>query len=94
MNNLPVEQVEVWDTENSELVVWGTTDRDLAVATATNFYETNGAYDSMPNDLREIISESKVIYCSPELLNEELWAEDKISKEYVEGWVPVMIGNL
>lgn len=89
--------VHVWDTENEQLVAWGTHDINLIIPKAERYYrEELGLGDQEMTEMglyeRNLSKDGQFVWADPRLYHEEVWERNLISKEKQgHDWVPVFI---
>lgn len=81
-------EVQVWETEDGDIVVWGSHSL-TAVRNAVVSADLDGRI--VLEDRLDIAPDIRRYFAAPELLDEEIWGWDNISSEYVEGWVPFTV---
>lgn len=97
MSNLPADEIQVWDTGEDLLVVWGTHDIKLASELATTYYNDYVGIEYIPEGIQDIVQKGNLVWCEPSLIDldeDTPWPEEKIMKERREGWVTVLIATL
>lgn len=87
---MPNEQVQAWDNEYGDVVVWGTHDPVEAEAAFARYCEEVGAeYDE---DTKPDFQYHQAHWAHPAAIDieGEPWPRSFVSDEPREGWVPVM----
>lgn len=75
------------------LIVWGTHDVETATKKSIAFYNDFVGIEYIPEGIEDFVKKATPRWCDPELIEIEddvPWPDEKISKEYVEGWVPML----
>lgn len=87
--------IEVWETENAVLVIWGTHKAIAAYDAARSFYMEDSEVPSglLAEILSTVSSDRGLIYADPAVLDleDEVWPKHFTSLYPIAGWVPVMI---
>ncbi|MHA7144210.1 hypothetical protein ACX80U_05770 [Arthrobacter sp. TmT3-37] len=70
-----VPAIEAWETEDGNIVVWGTHDPKIAEATSSAFWEQSG----------------HPAWAHPSLRTEEEWSKDLRGTSEQPGWTPYLV---
>lgn len=88
-------KIEVWETEDAMLVVWGTHDPHRAYGAALDWYTENS---EVPHGLASMILDVTVTgfgenWANPGVrdLEEAAWPSKMWSRTPVEGWTPYLV---
>lgn len=85
-------EIQVWETEDPTLVVWGTHDIDEILVAAKKFYTE--MYELVLEVDAEELQEGGFYYWGdPNLPDEEEWPKDSYSDEETEGRIPFFLYN-
>lgn len=75
--------IEVWVTDNSEAVAWGTHD---TVAASWALLADLSTFAQCHNAMK--------MWSEPENRTKEDWEDGSYGSEFVEGWVPFLVADL
>lgn len=89
---------QAWETEDADLVIWGTHDTALAIEAATRYYvdDVGLTVEQMAEDDQtpdaELMSEARLLWGHPGLPNEEgSWSKGVSETSTIKGYVPFMV---
>lgn len=84
--------IQVWETEDALLVIWGTHDANVAYGVSVDWYEANS---EVPDDMAVQLLDVRAYWANPAVLDidESPWPEHMLSRTPVDGWTPYMLAE-
>lgn len=90
-SGIDIPAIEAWDTENGEIVVWGTHD-PVEAKVAFDHYEEVNQIDIDGENPPIYFDEADKYWGDPRLRHqEENWGKESWSSEPVKGWTPYLV---
>jgi hypothetical protein len=83
--------IEAWETEDGNVVVWGTHDPQLAEVASTAYWELNRYDEEDRPTVEEWESSGNPQWAYPSLKDEEVWAKDLYGDTEQPGWIPYLV---